>query len=84
MFRFIIFFVGDHLKLILAQNTLVNYEINYNHQYQKPIDVYDPYVLKSETPHYCQNYIINSVLTYYLDAATVPKAHRCIRPVWAP
>ncbi len=26
-------------------------------------------LLKSETPHYCQNYIINSVLTYYLDAA---------------
>lgn len=26
-------------------------------------------LLKSETPHYCQNYIINSVLAYYLDAA---------------
>ena len=24
---------------------------------------------RSETPHYCQNYIINSVLSYYLNIA---------------
>lgn len=26
-------------------------------------------LIQSETPHYCQNYIINSVLAYYLDTA---------------